>query len=439
MNWMIFKSSILRSTLVFFLLFIAALATTTGVFAQEKETAKKEKKQKKDPADRKWAIRGYLKEMPGITHFDTTTTILLYPVDKQTYFSNLIHNRIQFKWYINDNFTFNTHLRNRFMHGSYISYINSQLPPLTIDGIDTYGELMREAGDGNGYLPLTFLWHNKAASVGISSIDRLNIDFVKGNFEARIGRQRINWGISSVWNPHDIFNTINFTDFDYEEGPGTDAVRIQYYTGVASSIEFAFSPSNRHFRHSVGGGLLRLNKGIYDFQILGAYFDRYALAGFGWAGGIKNMGFKGEWIYFQPLKNRSNLIRNVVGVLGFERTFKNTFLNLSFLYIDKPSPNAEIGLAGANINRLDPTSLSPYRWNMLFSSSFSLSPIWSVALTSWYSPSESHFSFVSPSTGLSVKENLMLEAFGQLLFSKGASYPYKYNSSAVFLRLKWSY
>ena len=34
-----------------------------------------------------------------------------------------------------------------------------------------------------------------------------------------------------VWNPNDLFNAFSFVDFDYEERPGSDALRIQKYTG----------------------------------------------------------------------------------------------------------------------------------------------------------------------------------------------------------------
>lgn len=32
-----------------------------------------------------------------------------------------------------------------------------------------------------------------------------------------------------AWNPNDWFNTYNYFDFDYEERPGTDAIRVRVY------------------------------------------------------------------------------------------------------------------------------------------------------------------------------------------------------------------
>ena len=98
-------------------------------------------------------------------------------------------------------------------------------------------------------------------------LDRLYLDYVKGNLEVRLGRQRVNWGINTVWNPNDIFNAFTFTDFDYEERPGSDALRVKYYTGFASSIEIAVKAFDRK-EDAVGGILWKFNKWNYDFQAL---------------------------------------------------------------------------------------------------------------------------------------------------------------------------
>ena len=70
-----------------------------------------------------------------------------------------------------------------------------------------------------------------------SGIDRLNVDWSSGKWQMRLGRQRINWGQTFVWNPNDIFNAYSFFDFDYEERPGSDAALVRYYAGATSSIE----------------------------------------------------------------------------------------------------------------------------------------------------------------------------------------------------------
>lgn len=66
-------------------------------------------------------------------------------------------------------------------------------------------------------------------------IDRLWIDWAYKKWELRAGRQRINWGKTSVWNPNDLFNTFNYANFDYEEQAGSDAIKLSYYPSGMSA------------------------------------------------------------------------------------------------------------------------------------------------------------------------------------------------------------
>ena len=153
----------------------------------------------------------------------------------------------------------------------------------------------------NGIIDLSHVWVNENSFVFHSIIDRLWMNYSHKKFDLRIGRQRINWGVNTVWNPNDLFNAFNFVDFDYEERPGSDAVRFQYYTGDFSSFEIAARPGE-HIDSTVAAAMYKFNKWNYDFQVLGGnYFSDIAL-GLGWAGNIKNAGFKGEATYFHPRK-----------------------------------------------------------------------------------------------------------------------------------------
>ncbi|MCB0557706.1 MAG: hypothetical protein KDD09_02100, partial [Phaeodactylibacter sp.] len=138
---------------------------------------------------------------------------------------NLIHNRLNFRWMINDELKLRTDLRTRVFYGDLV-----RANPNYGDAIDNVN---------NDYFDLSLVLLDENAWVVQSMIDRLYLEYFKGNWEVRLGRQRINWGISTVWNPNDIFNAFSFTDFDYEERPGSDALRVKYYTGFASSVELA--------------------------------------------------------------------------------------------------------------------------------------------------------------------------------------------------------
>ena len=70
-------------------------------------------------------------------------------------------------------------------------------------------------------------------------IDRLYLQWNDDSWQFKVGRQRINWGVNLAWNPNDIFNAYSLYDFDYEERPGTDALRFQKFIGYAGGYEIA--------------------------------------------------------------------------------------------------------------------------------------------------------------------------------------------------------
>ncbi len=142
-----------------------------------------------------------------------------------------------------------------------------------------------------------------------TTIDRLWADFNYGKFQARVGRQRINWGQTLVWNPNDVFNSYSFFDFDYVERPGSDAIRLQYYPGSSSAMELAVKADYRD--HITASALYRFNKWGYDIQFLAGYVNSEDLmAGAGWSGAIGSVSFRGEASWFQPAGNFRHLGRH---------------------------------------------------------------------------------------------------------------------------------
>ena len=101
--------------------------------------------------------------------------------------------------------------------------------------------------------------------------------YSEDNWELTIGRQRINWGVNLAFNPNDLFNAYSLIDFDYQERPGVDAVRFQYYGDDMSSFEGAVQIGNS-LDSSLIAGLWKFNKWKYDFQFLAAnYFKDIAV------------------------------------------------------------------------------------------------------------------------------------------------------------------
>ena len=158
---------------------------------------------------------GYLKDLESFSFSDGITT---------SYSSNLIHNRLNFKFNFSEQLIAKLELRNRIVWGNQLKLIPD------------YGKYINAY---DGYFNLSKLWINQSSFVMHSVVDRLYFQFTPEHWDLRIGRQRINWGLNTIWNPNDIFNAYNFLDFDYEERPGNDAIRIQRFLNEQSKLEVA--------------------------------------------------------------------------------------------------------------------------------------------------------------------------------------------------------
>ena len=162
----------------------------------------------------KISFSGYLSDMQTVYH-----------IPDYWLWENTLHNRLNLDLYPTSWLTGSVQLRNRFIFGT------------TLGKIPGYAEALE--GDP-GWLDLTISTDgNLGDSVGYvltSTIDRLWLQFTFGNLEIKAGRQRINWGQTLVWNPNDIFNSYSYFEVDYPERPGSDALRVSYYTGNASTI-----------------------------------------------------------------------------------------------------------------------------------------------------------------------------------------------------------
>ena len=197
---------------------------------------------------RNWTLNGYVKYMQ---------TISFQHIDKQWMTDNLIHNRLIFNWNITNNLTFNTHMRNRVFYGE------------TVSNFPQYPDIINQ---DYGLVNLTRnLFEGKSVFMN-TTFDRLYLDYNLGKFQVTIGRQRINWGQSFVWSPNDLFNYYSFFDFDYEEKPGSDAVRIQFYPSYSSKLDLAVKIDSA--KKVTAALLYRFNKWNYDIQLLGGEINQ---------------------------------------------------------------------------------------------------------------------------------------------------------------------
>ena len=262
---------------------------------------------------------------------------------------NLIHNRIRFKAYLNDKITTVIEMRNRIFYGE-ATRLNPSL-----------GKLLEK---DNGQIDLSFVSLERKPLIIHSILDRAYIRYSEDNWELTVGRQRINWGVNLAFNPNDLFNAYSLVDFDYQERPGVDAIRFQYYEDDMSSFEGAFQIGNS-LESSVIAGLWKFNKWEYDFQFLAANYFKDIAIGTAWAGNIKKAGFKTELSYFQPKTKffESNGALSLSTTLDYSFK-KGTYINTSILYnsLGASQPLNTSNLFQTFIGDISAKSLMPSKW-----------------------------------------------------------------------------
>ena len=251
-----------------------------------------------------FSINGYVKYLPSHLDYNIEPSTWISPTLLQPQTSHLIHNRLNMRGYFGDNFTLGFELRNRAMFGDLQAIQKDQ-----------------------GWVDMSFYVFEKPKFIFHTMIDRLWLKYQKNKLEISIGRQRVNWGINTIWNSNDLFNAYNFIDFDYVERPGSDVVRLIYTGDNLSGVELVFMPTKRG--RNILAGMYKFNKLGYDFQIIGAdYFDDFVVGG-GWAGNILKAGFKGEVSYFI-----NNYVDNALSLsTSIDYSFRNGYYLLgSYLY-----------------------------------------------------------------------------------------------------------
>ena len=345
-------------------------------------------------------------------------------------YDNLIHNRLNSQWNMGKRWVGKLEIRNRIFNGytvESLSLANTQLPALP-----TYGQVLAQ---DNGLVDLSWTWMDGRQVVGHTTIDRLSLAYRREKWELKVGRQRINWGKTMAWNPNDLFNTYSYLDFDYEERPGADAVRFQYFSGYASGLEVAIRP-HESLNESVAAVMLKHNHFGYDFQwLVGSYFTELAV-GLGWAGNIKGVGFKGEATYFHPRENWQEQSGFVNATLGFDYVFPNSlYAQVEFLYNGNWDDTQS---AAALLTRpLPANNLFIAQTALLVGGSYQIHPLVSLNASAIVSPTDEVYIFV-PGLTISLNENLDFLLTAQILRSQQLEQVLN-TPNLIFGRFKWSF
>ena len=355
-------------------------------------------------SNKNWRLDGYIKEMISITAFQD--------VDSLT-FDNLIHNRFNIFWYPTEKLNLNMEIRTRLFLGDALKLIPS------------YGNFIDV---NNDFFDLSYT-EEFDQMVFHTMIDRFYLQWNDASWQFTAGRQRINWGVNFAWNPNDIFNAYSLYDFDYEERPGTDALRFQKFIGYAGGYEIAIKISDS-IDEFTGAAMYKWNVKGYDLQALGGIMKNNLTVGVGWAGNLGLAGFKGESSYFYALKQND---RNAwLTSLSLDYSLPNSlYFNTSIFYNSYATEqNNSFSLNSANS---DVRSLTPYNWNAFLQISYIFHPLFSGSLLTLGYPGNSGI-FINPMFTLAPFNNFDLDLIGQIFINESSQ-----NTSLFYLRLKYSF
>jgi len=385
-----------------FFLFFLVIAFCIELQGQEKKT--------------EFTLGGYITYLPSYIEFENSNQD-----ESQT--NSLIHNRLNIRGYIKNNFSIGLEIRNRilFEEGAFNS--------------------------DEGYFDLSHYFVNDPKFKIHSMIDRMWLKYQNEKIEISMGRQRVNWGINTIWNSNDLFNAYNFIDFDYIERPGSDVIRFQYSGDDLSSLDVVYKPSTLE-NSSVIAALYKINKIGYDFQFLLAdYYNDIAFGG-GWAGNIKNAGFKGEITYFIP--DDSSTPNSTSLSTSIDYSFTNgLYLLGSHLYNSNGfSDSSQFELGSITQNVLSPKNLMPSKNSYLIQASGYITPAINSSFTFLYGQGINLF-FFSPNISYDINSSLDASIIAQFFYINNDSsiqphidYTPNNNVNRVngyYARIKWSF
>ena len=357
----------------------------------------------------KFSYNGYVKYLNTASSFN-----------EDWMFNQLIHNRIntRIKW--SKSLSSGVEFRNRIFYGDNNS----------IEGV------INSMKDDGGLVNTSAAWQENLGDPMLSvQIDRWWLKYEWKTWELNAGRQRINWGMNFLWNVNDVFNAYNFSDFDYEERPGTDAIVLTKYIKDLNQLDVAISPSRDFENYSVAARY-RWNKNMYDFQVLsGKVQDDFFLGG-GWDGSINNIGWKGELSTFYPInegKTFNDDLLTITGAFSVDYSWQNGWMVLGGYYFNSTFLNLDN--YGTNLTLINSSAkaLLPLPHAMFLQTGKSLGALWRADLILLGLPTGDAV-FLMPTLSYSVSESVDLSIVDQIIL--GSSIP---GAQSLNVRLKWSF
>jgi hypothetical protein len=360
---------------------------------------------------KKFNISGYISDIPSVT---------IDSASKQWIYNNLIHNRLNFKYFPCNGLSMALEVRNRLSSENNLAGNSATAANFATD---------------NGFINLTGNISKGNYYVFNTTADRLWVAYESGKTRFTLGRQRINWGQTLVWNPNDIFNAYSYFDFDYIERPGSDAFRLQYYISEVSSFEIAAKLDKE--KELTAAAIYKFNAYEYDFQILGGVLNQTDyVAGIGWSGAISSVAFRGEISYFHPVKNFRDTSGIVLATFSLDYTFSNSLSLVAEYLYDGLKFSNNFSFESLLNAPMTVKNLSFVNHNFVIQATYPITPLLTGSLAGMVFPGITGF-YIGPTLSYSLTKNLDASVLDQSFSGKiGGS---TLQLSMVYFRLKYSF
>ena len=372
-------------------------------------------------------LSGYVTGMPSL--------IVQQPYSYASW-QMLTHNRLNFGWQMNEHWRMDAGMRNRLIvSGDFLdprsTKFDAGLMNLSWNWLDARKWWTRQVNpNSTAYYSLSFL--------GNTALDRLNLTYEKNKWKLQLGRQRINWGQTFVWNPNDIFNTYSFFDFDYPERSGCDAFRGTYFHNATSSTELAVSVN--HENKITSALLHRWNKNNVDYQLIaGQQTQTDLVVGGAVTGDFKGLNVRSELSYFHSIQDMLNETGVVAVSVGADYIFSNSLmLQTEVLYNNVSKTFSGNGLMGLYSAPLSAKQLSISDWNIFVNASYPITQRLQGSLSSMYFV-DIKSCYAGISLDFSLAENLDLSFITQYFSTLNNSPIWNMRVFLGFVRLKYAF
>lgn len=235
------------------------------------------------------------------------------------------------------------------------------------------------------WVDLNRVWNDDTLAVSYSRLDQAWVHYRSGAFEIRLGRQIINWSQTLVWNVSDIFNTYTLTNIHNPVKQGSDALRLSWYPGPVSMVEFAAKLN--YYNELTAAIMYRLNHNSFDFQMqTGVVEDTDWMFGGGLVYTKNRLGARSDFIYYIPYHINTRDKNTLLVSAGMEYVFTNDFLlQVEMLYNQMHNHQTNNLFRRFYNITASPKVLSVSEWNLSFNASYNITNPLKVSLLSvWF-------------------------------------------------------